>query len=48
MQNVKQKFSQNHFLQPDDKDILKDVKIRLIHKTGFWLDQAGILVDENT
>ena len=36
MKNVKQKFSESRFLQPDDKDILKDVKIRLIYKTqGF-------------
>ena len=33
MENVKQKFLQCQFLQPDRKGFLKDVKIRLIDKT---------------
>ena len=36
MKNITQKFLQNHFLQPDHKDFLKDVEVRLINKTqGF-------------
>ena len=33
MENVKQKFLQNHFLQPDHKGLLKEVEVRLIDKT---------------
>ena len=33
MENVKQKFLQSHFLQPDHKGFLKDVEVRLIDKT---------------
>ena len=33
MENVKQKFLQSHFLQPDHKDFIKDVEVRLIDKT---------------
>ena len=33
MENVKQKFLQIHFLQPDHKGFLKDVEVRLIDKT---------------
>ena len=33
MENVKQKFLQCQFLQPDRKGFLKDVEIRLIDKT---------------
>ena len=33
MENVKQKFLQSHFLQPDHKDFLKNVEVRLIDKT---------------
>ena len=33
MENIKQKFSESHFLQPDHKRFLKDVNIRLIDKT---------------
>ena len=38
IKNVTQKFLQNHLLQPDHKDFLKDVEVRLIDKTqGFDL-----------
>ena len=33
MENVKQKFLQNHFLQDDHKGFLEDVEVRLIDKT---------------
>ena len=33
MENVKQKFLQSHFLQPDHKDFFKTVEVRLIDKT---------------
>ena len=33
MGNVKQKFLQSHFSQPDHKGFLKDVEVRLIDKT---------------
>ena len=33
MGNVKQKFSQSHFLQRDHQGFLKDVEVRLIDKT---------------
>ena len=33
MENVKQKFLQNHFLQRDFQGFLKDVEVRLIDKT---------------
>ena len=33
MSNVKQKFLQSHFLQRDHQGFLKDVEVRLIHKT---------------
>ena len=33
MENVKQKFLQCQFLEPDRKGFLKDVEIRLIDKT---------------
>ena len=32
MENVKQKFLQSHFLQPDHKGFLKDVEVKLIDK----------------
>ena len=38
MKNVKQKFLQSNFLQPDHKGFLKDAEVRLIDKTqGFDL-----------
>ena len=33
MENVKQKFLQNHFLQRDRQGLLKDAEVRLIDKT---------------
>ena len=33
MENVKQKFSQSHFLQDDHKAFLEDIEVRLIDKT---------------
>ena len=33
MENVKQKFVQSHFLQPDHKGFIKDVEVRLTDKT---------------
>ena len=33
MENVKQKFLQSHYLQPDRKRFLKDVEVRLTDKT---------------
>ena len=33
MENVKQKFLENHFLQSDYQGFFKDVEIRLIDKT---------------
>ena len=33
MENVKQKFSQNYFLQDDHKSFLEDVEVRLNDKT---------------
>ena len=33
MENVKQKFLQNHFLQRDHQGFIKDVEVRLIDKT---------------
>ena len=33
MENVKQKFLQNHFLQDDHKDFLENVEVRLSDKT---------------
>ena len=33
MENVKQKFLQGHFLQPDHKGFLKDLEVRLTDKT---------------
>ena len=33
MENVKQKFFQSHFLQPDHKGFIKDVEVRMIDKT---------------
>ena len=33
MENVKPKFLQSHFLQPDHKGFLKDVEVRLTDKT---------------
>ena len=32
MENIKQKFLQSHFLQPDHKGFLKEVEVRLIDK----------------
>ena len=32
-ENIKQKFSESHFLQPDHKGFLKDVEVTLIDKT---------------
>ena len=38
MKNVKQRFLQSNFLQPDHKGFLKDAEVRLIDKTqGFDL-----------
>ena len=33
MENVKQKFSQSHFLQRDHQGFLKDIEVRLTDQT---------------
>ena len=52
MEDVKEKFSKSHFLQPDHIAFLKDVKVRLIGKTQcsdptkrefYWIRTLKIL-----
>ena len=56
MENVKQKFIQSHFLQPDRKGIHKDVVVRLIDKTHgsdptkrefYWIRTLRTLYPDN-
>ena len=56
MENVKQKFIQSHFLQPDRKGVHKDVEVRLIDKTQgsdptkrefYWIRTLRTLYPDN-